>query len=74
MDQIESGAGALHETGAVLVRFSQLPHAKSRRIYDANNGSALPGVLVRSEGQGATGDTDADLLDWAEFQVSFTGP
>jgi hypothetical protein len=20
------------------------------------------------------GDTDADLLDWAEFQVSFTGP
>jgi Zn-dependent metalloprotease len=49
------------ETGGVLVRFSQLTDAKSRKIYDANNGSGLPGALVRSEGQGPTGDTDADL-------------
>ena len=48
-------------TGGVLLRFSQLPHARSRRIYDANNGNGLPGALIRSEGGPATGDPDADL-------------
>lgn len=33
---------------------------KNRLIYDAQNGSQLPGVLVRSEGQPATGDAAAD--------------
>lgn len=33
---------------------------KSRRTYDAKNGSNLPGTLVRSEGQAATGDNAVD--------------
>lgn len=48
------------ETGAVLLNFSQLAHARNRKIYDANNSSTLPGTLVRSEGQPATGDNDVD--------------
>ncbi|HVU90710.1 MAG TPA: M4 family metallopeptidase [Jatrophihabitans sp.] len=35
------------------------PH-KQRAIYTANNGTSLPGSLVRSEGQGATGDAAVD--------------
>jgi Zn-dependent metalloprotease len=34
--------------------------AKNRLIYDAQNGSQLPGVLVRSEGDAATGDAAVD--------------
>lgn len=33
---------------------------KIRRIYDAQNGSELPGILVRDEGQPATGDKAVD--------------
>lgn len=33
---------------------------KNRMIYDAENGSTLPGTLVRSEGEAATGDAAAD--------------
>jgi Zn-dependent metalloprotease len=33
---------------------------KNRLIYDAENGSTLPGKLVRSEGEPATGDAAAD--------------
>lgn len=33
---------------------------KHRLIYDAQNGSQLPGTLVRSEGEGPTGDAAAD--------------
>jgi Zn-dependent metalloprotease len=33
---------------------------KKRLIYDAENGSTLPGKLVRSEGEPATGDPAAD--------------
>jgi Zn-dependent metalloprotease len=33
---------------------------KHRQIYTANNGSTLPGQLVRQEGQPATGDPAAD--------------
>src|SRR5688572_30198910 len=29
---------------------------KDRVIYDAKNGSSLPGTVVRKEGEGATGD------------------
>jgi len=32
------------------------PPRKNRRIFDAQNGSALPGVAVRAEGEAATGD------------------
>ena len=47
-------------TGANLLNFSQLPHAKSRSVYTAGGGSALPGTLQRSEGGPAVGDIDAD--------------
>lgn len=33
---------------------------KSRKIYTAANGTGLPGNLVRSEGQGASGDAEID--------------
>jgi len=33
---------------------------KQRKVYDAQNGSTLPGNLVRSEGDPATGDPAAD--------------
>jgi hypothetical protein len=38
---------------------SVTPH-KQRAIYTANHGTALPGTLVRSEGQGASGDAATD--------------
>jgi bacillolysin len=48
------------QTGAILMHFSQLAHALSRKIYTANGGTALPGTLLRTEGGAATGDADAD--------------
>ncbi|HUP24742.1 MAG TPA: M4 family metallopeptidase [Thermoanaerobaculia bacterium] len=48
-------------SGALLLSFSQLPHARNRLVYDANDSFTLPGTLVRSEGGVATGDADADL-------------
>jgi len=48
------------QRGAVLLHFSQITDAKTRSIYDANDGSTLPGTLVRSEGGPVTGDPDAD--------------
>ncbi|HMH52589.1 MAG TPA: M4 family metallopeptidase [Candidatus Acidoferrum sp.] len=47
-------------TGVRLLDFSQLTDALNRRIYTANGGSILPGTLVRSEGQGPTGDADVN--------------
>jgi bacillolysin len=49
------------EEGFVLLSFSQLAHALQREIYDAEDGAALPGTHIRSEGEAATGDADADL-------------
>ncbi len=43
-DTVQS-AGALH---------------KNRRAYTANHGTGLPGTLIRSEGQGASGDVAVD--------------
>lgn len=48
------------QTGGVLLHFSQLPDARSRSIYDANDSANLPGALVRTEGSLPTGDADAD--------------
>ncbi|MEO8358559.1 MAG: M4 family metallopeptidase [Vicinamibacteria bacterium] len=45
----------------VLLSFSQRTDAKNRAVYNGNNLATLPGTLVRSEGDAATGDTDADL-------------
>jgi Zn-dependent metalloprotease len=52
-------------SGAPLLHFSQLTDGRDRQIYDAddpNDGvyGDLPGTLVRSEGEGPTGDGDAD--------------
>ena len=46
--------------GRVLKVFSKNEHARNRLVYNANNGGALPGTLVRSEGGGATGNKDVD--------------
>lgn len=48
------------ERGSVLMNFSQLPDALNRKIYTAASTAALPGTLVRSEGQAATADTDVN--------------
>ncbi len=46
--------------GSVLLHFSQLPHALDRKVFDAASASSLPGTLVRSEIDPATGDADVD--------------
>jgi len=48
------------QSGAILLHFSQLAEAKSRKVYTAAHTDILPGTLLRSEGQPATGDTDQD--------------
>lgn len=47
-------------TGIILLQFSQLTDARQRRVHDADSTDTLPGTLVRSEGQPATGDADVD--------------
>lgn len=46
-------------TGAVIDTLNRAETAKNRTIYNAN-GSTSTGTLARSEGQGATGNTDVD--------------
>ena len=46
--------------GNVALHFNQIHTAKNRNTYDAEDGSALPGTLRRSEGDGAYGDADVD--------------
>jgi len=48
------------QTGAILMNFSQLTDALSRKVYTSGSSDTLPGTLVRSEGGPATGDADAD--------------
>ena len=48
-----STSGSMRSTGAMLLHFSQLTEAKSRRSTTANSGSTLPGTLVRAEGGAA---------------------
>jgi hypothetical protein len=49
------------ESGRVVFSYSLIQEAKNREIYDAENTSADPGILKRSEGQGPTGIADVDL-------------
>ena len=42
-----------------------------RRVYDAGNGSDIPGDLIRDEGDGPTGDPEADAVD-ANFAAIYT--
>lgn len=46
--------------GSVLLHFSMITDAKSRKIYDTNSTNVLPGTLVRGEGGAATGDLDVN--------------
>ncbi|HWM94293.1 MAG TPA: M4 family metallopeptidase [Thermoanaerobaculia bacterium] len=46
--------------GVTLLHFNQLTDARNRQVHDGNSTAALPGTLVRSEGQAPTGDPDAD--------------
>lgn len=47
-------------TGVILGVHPQIHYAENRRVYSANNGTALPGTLKRSEGGAATTDTDVN--------------
>lgn len=47
--------------GRPLLHFSQLPHARNRKVYDLNGTSALPGTLVRGEGGAPSAVADANL-------------
>jgi Zn-dependent metalloprotease len=47
-------------TGKVVLHFSKIYHAKNRKVYNCSHSSALPGALVRSEGQDACAIPDAN--------------
>lgn len=50
---------ALH--GKIVLRFSQLAHARDRQVWDAASGSSFePGAPARAEGGAATGNSDVD--------------
>jgi Zn-dependent metalloprotease len=49
------------ETGGVLLNFNQLPSARNRLVFDAQDTAVFESLLVRSEDGPATGDPDADL-------------
>lgn len=64
---ITANAAALYEriwinaaSGALTYHYSQLTHARDRRIFDANNSSLVPAAPARSENQGPTGITEVD--------------
>jgi Zn-dependent metalloprotease len=46
--------------GRVLKVLDKTTDARNRLVYNANNGTSLPGTLVRSEGQAPTGNKDVD--------------
>ena len=48
------------ETGALTLHYALSMSSKNRSIYDANNTSADPGTLLRSEGQAACAVTEAN--------------
>ncbi len=47
-------------TATLTTKPSAVPGKKDRKIYDAQNGSTLPGELVRSEGDPPSGDQAVD--------------
>ena len=48
-------------TGGFITRHPQIFHVLDRRVFDANNGSGLPGTLVISEG-GSSSDPEAQTV------------
>jgi Zn-dependent metalloprotease len=47
-------------SGRIVATLDRVETAKNRAVYSARNLQIQPGWLVRSEGQAATGDADAD--------------
>ncbi|MBZ4377398.1 M4 family metallopeptidase [Corallococcus sp. AS-1-6] len=56
-------------TGDSVWAFDNLQTTRNRKTYTAKNRTTLPGTLVRSEGQGASGDA---VLDQAHDNAGFT--
>ncbi|MBN8469948.1 M4 family metallopeptidase [Corallococcus exiguus] len=56
-------------TGDSVWGFDNLQTTRNRKTYTAKNRTTLPGTLVRSEGQGASGDA---VLDQAHDNAGFT--
>ena len=48
------------DSGAIVADYPQIFFAESRKVYTAGGGSAIPGTLVRSEGQAAGSDVDVN--------------
>jgi Zn-dependent metalloprotease len=46
--------------GKILEVLPKVNSARNRLVYNAKNGTSLPGTLARSEGQGPTGNVDVD--------------
>ncbi len=57
-----------HSSEKVL-EFDNIKTQRNRKTYTANNGTSLPGTLVRSEGQGPVGDA---VLDQAHDNAGIT--
>lgn len=55
-EQMRGQRRALSSLAAVLGKAAVAAGGKQRSVYDAKNGSQLPGVLVRSEGDGPSAD------------------
>jgi bacillolysin len=59
-------------SGAILLNFSQVTYAKSRRVYTADHTNTLPGTLLRAEGGPPTGDADSDnAYDYAGITYDY---
>jgi Zn-dependent metalloprotease len=56
-------------TGELVQQFDNLKTSRNRKTYTAGNRTTLPGTLVRSEGQGASGDV---VLDAAHDNAGIT--
>ncbi|MGC8840948.1 MAG: M4 family metallopeptidase [Candidatus Sumerlaeaceae bacterium] len=48
------------KTGRIALHFSKIYRSKQRQVYDCNHSSALPGTLVRQEGQPPSSIADAN--------------
>ncbi|MGH6825770.1 M4 family metallopeptidase [Methyloceanibacter sp.] len=47
-------------SGTIVGVHPQIQFLKNRSVHSSNNGTNLPGSLIRSEGQAATGDVDVN--------------
>ncbi|WNG33281.1 bacillolysin [Archangium violaceum] len=56
-------------SGELALQFDNIKTQRNRKTYTAGNRTTLPGTLVRSEGQGASGDA---VLDAAHDNAGFT--